>query len=36
MSTNKTFLQQIDDLKKEVRQLDDDFDEDIVEPTAVR
>lgn len=36
MTVNKTFLQQIDDLKKEVRQLDDNFDEDIVETTAVR
>jgi hypothetical protein len=36
MGANKTFLQQIDDLKKEVRQLDDDFDEDVVEATAVR
>lgn len=36
MSANKTFLQQIDDLKKEVLQLDDAFDEDVVETTAVR
>lgn len=36
MSTNKTFLQQIDNLKKEVRQLDDDFDEGVVETTAIR
>jgi hypothetical protein len=36
MSANKTFPQQIDDLKKEVRRFDDDFDEDVVESTAVR
>ena len=36
MSANKTFQQQIDELKEEVRQLDDDFDEDVVETTAVR
>jgi hypothetical protein len=36
MNTNKNFLQQIDDLRKEVRQLDDDFDENVIETTAVR
>jgi hypothetical protein len=36
MSANRIFLQQIDDLKKEVRQLDDDFDENVIETTAVR
>lgn len=36
MSAQKTFKQQIDDLQEGVRQLDDDFDDDIVEGTAVR
>ena len=36
MGTEKTFLQQIDALQQEVRQLDDDFDDAVVETTAVR
>ena len=36
MSIQKTFKQKIDDLQKEVRQLDDVFDDDNVEETAVR
>ncbi len=36
MGTEKTFEQQIDTLQKEVRQLDDDFDDTIVEETAAR
>ena len=36
MGTEKTFLHQIDALQKEVRQLDDDFDDTVVEETAAR
>jgi hypothetical protein len=36
MGTEKTFEQQIDTLQKEVRQLDDDFDDTVVEETAAR
>jgi hypothetical protein len=36
MGTEKTFSQQIDVLQKEVRQLDDDFDDAVVEETASR
>jgi hypothetical protein len=36
MGTEKTFLQQIDALQQEVRQLDDDFDDAVVEETATR
>lgn len=36
MSTQKTFKQQIDDLQKEVQQLDDVFDDALIEETAVR
>ncbi len=36
MSAQKTFQQQIDDLQKEVRQLDDHLDNDTVEETAIR
>ena len=36
MDTEKTFLQQIDALQQEVRQLDDDFYDTVVEETATR
>ncbi len=36
MSTQKTFENQINDLQEEVRQLDDDFEDGIVEGTSVR
>lgn len=36
MGTEKTFLRQIDALQKEVRQLDDDFDDTVVAETAAR
>ena len=36
MSAQKTFQQQIDDLQREVLQLDDHFDGDTVKETAVR
>lgn len=36
MCAQETFKQQIDGLRREVRQLDDDFAEDTVEGTAVR
>lgn len=36
MGTDKTFLHQIDALQQEVRQLDDDFDDTVVEETAAR
>lgn len=36
MSANSTFDQQIDDLRKQVRGLDDDFTDELVEQTAVR
>ena len=36
MGTEKTYLQQLDALQQEVRQLDDDFDDTVVEETAAR